>query len=281
MNFENCEDLELFKNQFDIRSLCLFRDRIISRFCLEKQSVSFILQHFIIMEEQSQNGGLENHSEDESGSVQDPLNMDRSHKTNPTLHHSTKRFAVETKPCLSNVNSFDATPSKSSQHPATGIGHSISNTHWPATETRHPSHISDPHEGTNPLGNPHTTINTSESLIFLHSPSHSPQHTFSQDFPTERAPGEIISTAPRIAIIVPRVERRWEYRVYNEEIVVGQVLRELQVSGRSRYLVRFTTGQKLKVCHEINIPLNSSLRIVAVAFISPFQPCVHVRENGS
>ena len=220
------------------------------------------------MEEQYQNGGLENHSEDESESVQDPLNMDRNHKADPNLHHSTKRFAVETERRLSNVNSFNATPGKSSQHSAMLIGHPISNTQGAATETRHPisntqgaatetrysNHTPDPHEGTSPSDNPHTTINTSESLFSFHSPSHSPQHTSSEDFPTQRAPQKILSTAPRIAIIVPRVERRWEYRVYKEEIVVDQVLRELQVSRQTQYLVRFTTGQKLKVSHEINIP---------------------------
>ena len=50
-----------------------------------------------------------------------------------------------------------------------------------------------------------------------------------------------------IQIIVPAVQRRWEYRLYKEELSVSEVIEEYDDSEEPQFLVRLSDGSKQKV----------------------------------
>ena len=81
----------------------------------------------------------------------------------------------------------------------------------------------------------------------LSSQSSSPKHNHPDDLTSDQAPGDRVLRSRDIAVIVPQVERRWEYRVYDEELIVDRVLRRSQRSGPTQFLVRLTSGQQLGV----------------------------------
>ena len=76
---------------------------------------------------------------------------------------------------------------------------------------------------------------------------HSSQQFTPDNFSHDETPGDRAPRSHKIAIVVPQVERDWEYRVYDEELVVDRVLRKSRISRPTQYLVRLTSGQKLKV----------------------------------
>lgn len=64
----------------------------------------------------------------------------------------------------------------------------------------------------------------------------------------EEAPGGL----PRrrgIAVVVPPLERRWEYRVYKEKTTIDRVLKQSTKSGQLQYLVKFIDAQELLVSY--------------------------------
>ncbi|KAL8732186.1 MAG: hypothetical protein Q9166_002933 [cf. Caloplaca sp. 2 TL-2023] len=61
------------------------------------------------------------------------------------------------------------------------------------------------------------------------------------------------TTTSSITILVPPVERRWEYQVYRSQYEVQDVLEEYEDLGELQYLVRFSNG------HESEISLNQLL----------------------
>lgn len=50
-----------------------------------------------------------------------------------------------------------------------------------------------------------------------------------------------------IRIVVPPVQRRWEYRVYHEEVSVAEVLEELNDSEELLFLVKLSDGNEVTV----------------------------------
>lgn len=50
-----------------------------------------------------------------------------------------------------------------------------------------------------------------------------------------------------IQLIIPPVQRRWEYRLYNEELSISEVLKEYDDSEEPRFLVRFSDQSEQKV----------------------------------
>lgn len=50
-----------------------------------------------------------------------------------------------------------------------------------------------------------------------------------------------------IAIIVPPVERRWEYRVFRDELRVREIIEESEDAEELQYLVAFEDGHEAKV----------------------------------
>lgn len=65
-----------------------------------------------------------------------------------------------------------------------------------------------------------------------------------------------------IAIVVPPVERRWEYRVFPDEPRVIEILEEIEGAGELQYLVTFENGHEAKVpnpkCFSEVIPRSTS-----------------------
>lgn len=50
------------------------------------------------------------------------------------------------------------------------------------------------------------------------------------------------TTSSVFRVEVPEVQRRWEYRVFEEEYTIRSVLRELRVQNEVKYEVRFEDG---------------------------------------
>ena len=49
------------------------------------------------------------------------------------------------------------------------------------------------------------------------------------------------------SIVVPSVERRWEYQVYRSEHEVENILEEYEDLGELQYLVKFSNGSESEV----------------------------------
>ena len=56
-----------------------------------------------------------------------------------------------------------------------------------------------------------------------------------------------------LRVKVPEVQRRWEYRVFDEEYTIRSVLRELRGLNEVKYEVKFEDGHKTLVCHPLNL----------------------------
>ena len=86
-----------------------------------------------------------------------------------------------------------------------------------------------------------------------HSPLFVPQETPTPPSPIIReASSQKDTLETDIAIIVPPIERRWEYQTYKEAPVV-KVLEECDDGGVVRYLVKLRDGCKQRVSDFFNI----------------------------
>ena len=64
------------------------------------------------------------------------------------------------------------------------------------------------------------------------------------------------ANAPIECILVPPVERRWEYQVYRSEHEVQDILEEYEDLGELQYLVRCSNGQQLEVSGQRILHIN-------------------------
>ncbi|KAL8829002.1 MAG: hypothetical protein Q9191_002267 [Dirinaria sp. TL-2023a] len=88
--------------------------------------------------------------------------------------------------------------------------------------------------------------------------------------PVIRSSTAPISTRGTFAVIPPKVERPWEYRLYEDDIVIDKVLEEIIGQYEVKYIVRFKDG------HESTIP-QSQLR----SFRNADRALAHYEEHLS
>lgn len=66
-------------------------------------------------------------------------------------------------------------------------------------------------------------------------------------------------TASDFFILVPPVERRWEYQVYQDENEVQDIIEEYEELGELHYLVKFREGRETEVSGLSNYSLNTTI----------------------
>lgn len=88
------------------------------------------------------------------------------------------------------------------------------------------------------------------------SDAETPQGHFSPIFSSDRftpeqthteEPPDGLPNRRGIAVVVPPLERRWEYRVYKEKTTIDKVLKHIKKLGQLQYLVKFIDAQELMV----------------------------------
>ena len=73
----------------------------------------------------------------------------------------------------------------------------------------------------------------------------------------EKAPDGLLHRRG-VAVVVPPLERRLEYKVYKEETTIDKILKQSTKPGRLQYLVKFIDAQELMVS-------NASSHVIKVA----------------
>lgn len=81
-----------------------------------------------------------------------------------------------------------------------------------------------------------------DSPLFVSSHNHSPSNPIAS-----RPLHSEITAQDTINVVVPPVQRRWEYKVFREVPSVSKVLQEYDNTDGVRFLVRFSDGSESKV----------------------------------
>jgi hypothetical protein len=101
-----------------------------------------------------------------------------------------------------------------------------------------------------------SAVTTSEALPLeelnleeQHSEKAHPEELKSEGLhPGRTRPGEMLQDT--IRIVVPPVQRRWEYQVYHEEVSVDEVLEEFNDSEELHFLVKLSDGNEVTVSQD-------------------------------
>lgn len=89
--------------------------------------------------------------------------------------------------------------------------------------------------------------------------------------------GTTLSSNAPIAVILPSIQRPWDYQLYEDDVIVDQVLEDIIGQYEVKYIVRFADGQEQTVSivdhHDTRSqPLFLTLHSgVSVALENPFQ----------
>ena len=74
-----------------------------------------------------------------------------------------------------------------------------------------------------------------------------------------------------IAVVVPPLERRWEYRVYKDKTTIDKVLNDSRKSGQLQYLVKFIDAQELLVSNASSHFIKAAIRLYQYVFLQPLR----------
>lgn len=90
-------------------------------------------------------------------------------------------------------------------------------------------------------------IDTSAEQVGATTDPYSPIFVSDRDTSTSQAPESSprpSSSSDDIAIVVPPVERPWEYRIYQDDTTIASIQEEIEGQYDFKYLVRFQDGHE-------------------------------------